>query len=637
MVVNMFKFPPKLDAATTCENASLDPLEIADVAWTTVVRGGHPIAILVFSTVCTCLVVLLGSLALRTTRIMTHVVCFTASVAFSRVLQESLLASELVADTEVLLRYIAVYCTLLFLALEGVVALGGLISLPLPPTQLASLSSTSGVGVPLPYNTCKVCAYLDYNGTTPIFPEVSREMLPYITSCFGNPSSNHIYGQEAKLAVDKARNQVAKLINCSPSEIFFTSCGTESNNWAIKIATFKYLYPPTQSQTSTTNGESHGTSSNSRRKGHVITSAIEHPAIIECLKTYEARGDIELTVVGVTSEGLVEVEAVRKAFRPNTVLVTIMHSNNEVGSIQPIEAIADICAESSTVLFHSDAAQSIGKAKIDVKKLHVDMLTLVGHKFGAPKGVAALYIKASIGPTESFLYGGGQENGKRAGTESTALIVGLGKAAELATVEFEHTVHHMRTMRDTLQQRLISNLSKSKQLDGNMSPMIGAINTNTGGAGALFQVHGPTDDGLRLPNTLSIAFRGLLAPVILGKASGLAASAGAACHSHPGPKHKSHTSSTSSANTNINTTTNYAKSYSNSTHGSNSGSFDICNTDTSNTSGGELSAVLKAMGVDRNFGLGTVRLSVGRHTTLEEVERAAAILASVVKGEFRDE
>jgi len=382
------------------------------------------------------------------------------------------------------------------------------------------------------------CIYLDYNATTPIFPEVAEAMKPYLTE-FGNPSSNHPYGRKCKQAVELARQQVARLINAHPSEIYFCSCGTEADNWAIwgAISALRAQNPTLMP--------------------HVVTSAIEHPAILEQLEMLKRLGLVSYTKVGVNSVGIISKADIVDALHPphtRPCLLTIMHSNNEVGSLQPIAEVANLAHQyCDGILVHSDAAQSIGKVPVDVRQLDVDMLTIVGHKFGAPKGVAALYIKDWVTKTQvsNFLCGGGQENGRRAGTENVLLIVGLGKAAELAFNELERTKNHMAYLRNELCKQIVERAPEGLEI----------------------KVNGPTHPQLRLPNTLSISFKGISSAQLLHEISEeVAASAGAACHS----------------------------------------SGDLV-----------ISSVLAAMQVPKEYALGTLRLSVGRHTTEEDVRVGA--------------
>lgn len=257
------------------------------------------------------------------------------------------------------------------------------------------------------------CIYLDYNATTPIYPEVASAMQPYTFELFGNPSSTHVYGQQTRAAVDKARQQVSTLINCQPNELYFTSCGTESDNWA--------LFGTIMAKKDAVQGVP-----------HVVTSQIEHPAITACLQNLASLGLCTYTAVPVSNEGMVSPDDVVAALTPQTVLVSIMHSNNEIGTLQPIRQIVQRVKESAPhVLIHTDAAQSMGKVLVNVAELGVDMCTLVGHKFGAPKGVAALYIRRGV-HLVNLLSGGSQEQGKRGGTENVLLLAGMGAAAEIA-------------------------------------------------------------------------------------------------------------------------------------------------------------------------------------------------------------
>ncbi|EFN56195.1 hypothetical protein CHLNCDRAFT_144931 [Chlorella variabilis] len=402
------------------------------------------------------------------------------------------------------------------------------------------------LGEPLPHIQASGCVYLDYNATTPIFPEAADEMRPFLTA-FGNPSSAHAFGRPCKAAVDAARARVAAMVGADPDEIFFTSCGSESDNWAIWGAVMEARRQQRAAP---------DTSGAAAFLPHVVSSRIEHPAVIECLAMLAAQGLLEYTLVPVSCEGLVRVADVEAAMTPHTCLLTFMHSNNEVGSIQPVAQLAAL-ARRAGALMHCDAAQSLGKVDVDVQQLGVDMLTVVAHKFGGPKGVAALYVRRGV-RLERLLCGGGQEGGRRAGTENVVLVAGLGKAAELVSRELPATAAHMAAMRDSLQQQLLAGLPPSTAL-----------------------IHGPADDALRLPNTLSIGIRGIAAARLLAELSEqLAASAGAACHSGGG-------------------------------HG--------------------VSAVLQAMAVPTEHAVGTLRLSTGRHTTQQDVDRAAALILDYVQ------
>jgi cysteine desulfurase len=321
--------------------------------------------------------------------------------------------------------------------------------------------------------------YLDYNGTTPHDPEVIAAMRPFLEEEFGNPSSGHLYAVTPRQALNTARRQVAGLLNCAPEEVVFTSGGTEANNWAII-----------------------GTALALRDRGrHIITSSFEHPAVLNVCHFLEKEG-YEVTYLPVDAQGIVGVADVEAALRPDTILVTIMHANNEVGTIQPIAEIAAL-ANSRGIRVHTDAAQSLGKIPVDVKELEIDLLSMAGHKLYAPKGVGALYIRSGV-RLETFMHGAGQEMRRRAGTENVLEIVGLGKACEIAALNLEHNRRHMQAMRDRLHAAITAGV-KEVRLNGHAEK--------------------------RLPNTLSLSFRNMEANRIL-EAIGMeiAASAGAACH-----------------------------------------------------------------------------------------------------------
>ena len=267
--------------------------------------------------------------------------------------------------------------------------------------------------------------YLDYNATTPHDPEVIAAMRPFFEEEFGNPSSSHYYGAKPKQAVIKAREQVASLLNGQPEEIIFTSGGTESNNFAIK-----------------------GCAQSLHHKGnHIITSQIEHPAVLEVCHFLETEG-FEITYLPVDEFGLVNVAEVAAAIKKETILVSIMHANNEVGTVEPIGEIAQL-AKKHGIAFHTDAAQSVGKIPVDVNRLGVDLLSIAGHKVYAPKGVGALYIRQGLAPLK-FMHGAGQEMNVRAGTENVLEIVGLGAACEIAARDLAKNMKHMQAMRDRL-------------------------------------------------------------------------------------------------------------------------------------------------------------------------------------------
>ena len=369
--------------------------------------------------------------------------------------------------------------------------------------------------------------YLDYNATTPLAPEVIAAMRPYLEEHFGNPSSGHWYGVQMRQAVDDARAQVARLLNCAAEEVVFTSGGSESNNHALKGAAFALR----------------------ERGNHIVTSVIEHPAVSEVCCWLAARG-FDVTWLPVDEYGMVRVGDFEAAIRPATILVSIMHANNEVGTIQPIAEIARL-ARRKGVLVHTDAAQSAGKIPVDVEALGVDLLSLAGHKLYAPKGVGALYIRSGV-QLEKFMHGAGQESGRRAGTENVLEIVGLGKACEIARRDLVPNMEHMREMRDALEAGLRARI-------------------------AAVRVNGHPRQ--RLPNTLSVSFRGADAQDLLRAAGGrVAASAGAACHS----------------------------------------------------GGVEISHVLRAMQVPPEWARGTLRLSTGRMTLSEDIGAAVDAIASAV-------
>ena len=321
--------------------------------------------------------------------------------------------------------------------------------------------------------------YLDYNATTPVDPEVAEAMLPYLLEHFGNPSSSHAYGTTARAAVETARRQVAALLGARPEEVVFTSGGTEGSTTVV-----------------------HGVARQMRGKGrHVVTSAVEHPAVLEPCAALEAEG-FRVTRVGVDAEGRVDPREVADAITPETVLVSVMHANNEVGTIQPIAEIAQLAHERG-VLVHTDAAQSAGKVPVDVVALGVDFLTLAGHKLHAPKGVGALWIRAGV-ELPRLLHGASHEGGRRAGTENVLEIVGLGKACEVAVRRLAEDARRSEELRE----RLFEGLS-----------------------GEVPDLRRNSPRERCLPNTLSVGFRGVEAGTLLAEIGDrVAASAGAACH-----------------------------------------------------------------------------------------------------------
>lgn len=276
--------------------------------------------------------------------------------------------------------------------------------------------------------------YMDYAATTPVDPRVKEAMDPYFTEKFGNPSSIHQFGQDALEAIENARIQVAQLIHAEPEEVVFTSGGTESDNSALFSAYYAF-----------------------RDKGnHVITTAIEHHAVLHCCAFLEKLG-AKVTYVQPDFEGIVHVEDIEKAITPSTVLISVMHANNEIGTIQPVEEIGQL-AKTQGILFHTDAVQTVGHIPVDVQKMQVDFLSLSAHKLYGPKGVGALYVRKGT-PFVPFLHGGGQENGRRSSTHNVPGIVGLGKAAEIAREEMEEESRRIAKLRDGLLQALQSRIS----------------------------------------------------------------------------------------------------------------------------------------------------------------------------------
>jgi cysteine desulfurase len=369
--------------------------------------------------------------------------------------------------------------------------------------------------------------YLDYNATTPIDPRVAEAMGPFLTGGFGNPSSTHAEGRKAKSALEEARQRVARCLGCSPCEVVFTSGGSESNNLAIRGLV------------------------EARGGGHVITSAVEHPAVLEVVLALEIEGRIALTIVGVDRFGRVDPGAVSRALRDDTVLVSLMLANNEVGTMQPVTEVAALCRERG-VAIHTDAAQAVGKVPVNVADLGIDLLSVAGHKLYAPKGVGALYVRDGV-EIMPQIRGAGHELGRRAGTENVLLAVGLGTACELALNEVAEKQERLADLRSRLAVGLRAGCEDLVE-------------------------HGHPED--RLPNTLSVAFPGHDAGGLLGDlAEDLAASAGSACHS---------------------------------------GATMI-------------SYVLQAMGVEPALARATVRLSLGRFTTEEEIDRATELIVDATR------
>ena len=293
--------------------------------------------------------------------------------------------------------------------------------------------------------------YLDYAATTYVKPEVLEEMLPYFTQKFGNPSSFYSISRENRMAIDKARAQVAKALNCDVNEVYFTGGGSEADNWAIK-----------------------GIASAHKNKGnHIITTKIEHHAVLHTCQYLEKHG-FEVTYLDVDDKGLVNLEELKNAITDKTILVSIMFANNEIGTIEPIKQIGEICRERK-IFFHTDAVQAVGNVAIDVKDMNIDLLSLAGHKIYGPKGVGVLYIRKGI-KIDNLIHGGSQERNRRAGTENIPGVVGLGKAIELATDNLEEHRNKMIALRDRLIEGLLkvpytrlNGAEGDKRLPGNVN------------------------------------------------------------------------------------------------------------------------------------------------------------------------
>ena len=369
--------------------------------------------------------------------------------------------------------------------------------------------------------------YFDFNATTPIAKEAAEVMMPYIVENFGNPSSAHPMGRSAKEALEKARYQISRMLGCDSNEIIFTSGGTESNNMVLKSVAWSL-----------------------RKKGsHIITTQIEHPAIINTTH-FLMEGGCDVTFLPVDSYGLLNPDEVNKALRKDTILITVMHANNETGTIQPLNKIGSIAREHG-VLFHTDAAQSVGKIETKVHDLGVDFLTIAGHKIYAPKGVGALYMRSGV-KIEPFMHGGGQEMGLRSGTENVILNVGLGKACELIMDNLHADMPRLKRLRDSLYDQIKAEIPEVV-LNGHPEH--------------------------RLPNTLYLSFPGMIGEEILKEIPELCASTGSACHDQSV----------------------------------------------------QLSHVLEAMGIKKEVGMGSIRLSLGRPTTEDEVNQVARLLVRAVK------
>lgn len=371
--------------------------------------------------------------------------------------------------------------------------------------------------------------YLDNNATTPIHPEVKSAILPFLDEKFGNPSSIHWAGRDVRKAVEDAREKVAELINADPKEIIFTGSGTEANNTAIKGIAFQHW----------------------DKKGHIITSSVEHPSVLNTCKYLEKKG-FEVTYLPVDEYGMIDPDDLRKAIRKDTILVSIMLANNEIGNIYPIQELAKIAKENN-IPFHCDAVQAAGKIEVDVKKLGVDMLTISAHKIYAPKGVGALYIRKGL-RIDPLITGGHQERNLRSGTENVIGIVGFGKACEIAKREMNEVAERVKRLRDKLERGILERIPDVK-------------------------VNGHPEK--RLPTTLNVSFLYVEGESILLylDMEGIAASSGSACTS---------------------------------------GTLDP-------------SHVLLAMGIPHEVAHGSVRFSLGRETTEEDIDRVLEVLPPIIE------
>lgn len=323
--------------------------------------------------------------------------------------------------------------------------------------------------------------YLDYNATTPIAPSVQEAMLPFLAEHYGNPSSSHSLGRASHEAVEDARAEVAASIGADTDEIVFTSGGTESNNLALKGILMR---------------------DSAAAGGHLVITALEHPAVTRPAKFLERLG-YELTVVGCDRFGIVIPDAIEAALRPDTRLVSVIHANNEIGTLQPIREIAQVC-QAHQVLLHTDAAQSIGKVRTLVDELNIDLLSIAGHKVYAPKGVGALFVRRGVA-LEPVLHGAGHEGGVRAGTENVPYLVALGRAMTLATRGLDENSQRMSDLRDRLLRLLHESIGDRLTVNGRDAP--------------------------RLPNTLSVNFPDVVGAQLLARVPELCASTGSACHS----------------------------------------------------------------------------------------------------------
>jgi len=372
--------------------------------------------------------------------------------------------------------------------------------------------------------------YLDNNATTQVGPEVFEAMRPFLTTHYGNPSSGHALGRESRAAVETARRQVAELLGARlPSEIVFTSCGSESNNWAIG-----------------------GFLEQNPNRRHIITTRVEHEAVRK-LCEHLAEIGCEVTWLDVDEQGHIDLDDLRKALRRDTGIVSIMLANNETGVLLPTEEIGKIVREHSDAVFHVDGVQAVGKIRLDLHNWPVDLFSISGHKFHAPKGVGALYVRNGI-KLPPFIIGGGQEQGRRSGTEAVPNLVALGSASALAK-EFDGH-ERVRSLRDRMESNILASIGETK-------------------------VNGTTDSEKRLPNTTNMSFEGVLGPDLVAAldSAGICVSTGSACHAD---------------------------------------SADV-------------SPVLAAMKIPRSFALGSIRFSLSRYNTEEDIEALLNILPETVE------
>ena len=375
--------------------------------------------------------------------------------------------------------------------------------------------------------------YLDNNATTKTDEEVVKAMMPYLLENYGNPSSIYKIGRENRKAIEEARETVAQILNCEPNEIYFTSGGSESDNMAIRGIAYSYI----------------------KKGNHIITSKIEHPAVLETCKQLEKEG-FEATYIGVNENGIIDLEELKKAIKPTTTLITIMYANNEIGTLQPIKEIGEIAKENK-IIFHTDAVQAVGNIKIDVKELNIDSLSLSGHKFYGPKGIGALYVKKGV-QFSKLINGGHQERNKRAGTENVAGIVGLAKAMELAYSNLEEHNKKIKELRDYYVNQVKEKIPYIK-INGDMEK--------------------------RLPGNSNISFRFIEGESLLLNLDlkGICASSGSACTS---------------------------------------GSLDP-------------SHVLLAIGLPHEIAHGSLRISIGKYNTKEEIDYVVENLVEIV-GRLRE-